>query len=71
MQTTAGGPPAAARCSLQATRHGKRAEATTVEVLTFGAVIVFVVLGLHIIAGMMGIFNFAHGAFVLLGGYTT
>jgi branched-chain amino acid transport system permease protein len=43
----------------------------TFEVLTFGAVVVLVVLGLGIIAGMMGIFNFAHGEFVLLGAYTT
>jgi branched-chain amino acid transport system permease protein len=41
------------------------------EVLSFGAVIVLVVLGLGIIAGMMGIFNFAHGEFILLGAYTT
>jgi branched-chain amino acid transport system permease protein len=41
------------------------------EILSFGAVIVLVVLGLGIIAGMMGIFNFAHGEFVLLGAYTT
>jgi branched-chain amino acid transport system permease protein len=41
------------------------------EVLSFGAIIVLVVLGLGIIAGMMGIFNFAHGEFVLLGAYTT
>ena len=41
------------------------------EVLFFGAVIVLVVLGLGIIAGMMGIFNFAHGEFVLLGAYIT
>src|SRR5215472_1667626 len=39
------------------------------EVLSFGAVIVLVVLGLGVIAGMMGIFNFAHGEFVLLGTY--
>ena len=43
----------------------------TFDVLTFGAVIVLVVLGLGIIAGMMGIFNFAHGEFVLLGAYIT
>jgi len=43
----------------------------TFEVLSFGAVIVLVVLGLGIIAGMMGIFNFAHGEFVLLGAYIT
>jgi branched-chain amino acid transport system permease protein len=30
-----------------------------------------VVLGLGIIASMMGIFNFAHGEFVLLGAFTT
>src|SRR5262249_11296684 len=42
----------------------------TFEVLSFGAVIVLVVLGLGVIAGMMGIFNFAHGEFVLLGAYT-
>lgn len=39
------------------------------EVLNFGAIIVLVVLGLGVIAGMMGIFNFAHGEFVLLGAY--
>jgi len=43
----------------------------TFEVLSFGAIIVLVVLGLGIIAGMMGIFNFAHGELVLLGAYTT
>jgi branched-chain amino acid transport system permease protein len=43
----------------------------TFEVLSFGAVVVLVVLGLGMIAGMMGIFNFAHGEFVLLGAYTT
>src|SRR6202166_1514282 len=41
------------------------------EILSFGAIIVLVVLGLGIIASMMGIFNFAHGEFVLLGAYTT
>ena len=41
------------------------------EILTFGAIIVLVVLGLGVIASMMGIFNFAHGEFVLLGAYTT
>jgi branched-chain amino acid transport system permease protein len=40
------------------------------EILSFGAIIVLVVLGLGIIASMMGIFNFAHGEFVLLGAYT-
>lgn len=41
------------------------------DVLSFGAIIVLIVLGLGIIASMMGIFNFAHGEFVLLGAYTT
>jgi branched-chain amino acid transport system permease protein len=41
------------------------------EILNFGAIMVLVVLGLGIIAGMMGIFNFAHGEFVLLGAYAT
>ena len=41
------------------------------EVLSFGAIIVLVVLGLGIIASMMGIFNFAHGELVLLGAYMT
>src|SRR5438128_10263687 len=39
------------------------------EVLNFGAIMVLVVLGLGVIASMMGIFNFAHGEFVLLGAY--
>jgi branched-chain amino acid transport system permease protein len=41
------------------------------EILSFGAIVVLVVLGLGIIAGMMGIFNFAQGEFVLLGAYIT
>ncbi len=41
------------------------------EILSFGAIVVLVVLGLGIIASMMGIFNFAQGEFVLLGGYVT
>jgi branched-chain amino acid transport system permease protein len=39
------------------------------DVLNFGAIIILVVLGLGVVAGMMGIFNFAHGEFVLLGAY--
>lgn len=39
-------------------------------ILSFTAIIVLVVLGLGVIASMMGIFNFAHGEFVLLGAYT-
>ncbi|MBI5263993.1 MAG: branched-chain amino acid ABC transporter permease [Bradyrhizobium sp.] len=41
------------------------------EILSFAAIIVLVVLGLGIIASMMGIFNFAQGEFVLLGAYVT
>src|SRR5499433_4554941 len=41
------------------------------DVLAYSAIFVLVVLGLGIIASMMGIFNFAHGEFVLLGAYTT
>lgn len=40
------------------------------DIVSFGAIIVLVVLGLGVIASMMGIFNFAHGEFVLLGAYT-
>ncbi len=40
------------------------------DILSFGSIIVLVVLGLGVIASMMGIFNFAHGEFLLLGGYT-
>lgn len=40
-------------------------------ILSFGSIIVLVVLGLGVIVSMMGIFNFAHGEFVLLGAYTT
>jgi hypothetical protein len=41
------------------------------EILSFSSIIVLIVLGLGIIASMMGIFNFAHGEFVLLGAYFT
>jgi len=41
------------------------------EILSFGAIVVLVVLGLGIIASMMCIFNFAQGEFVLLGAYVT
>ena len=46
------------------------AVAAVFEILSFGAIIILVVLGLGVIASMMGIFNFAHGEFVLLGAYT-
>src|ERR1700709_1768084 len=41
------------------------------EIMSFGAIVVLVVLGLGVIASMMGIFNFAQGEFVLLGAYVT
>jgi branched-chain amino acid transport system permease protein len=41
------------------------------EILSFSAIMVLVVVGLGIVASMMGIFNFAHGEFVLLGAYFT
>jgi branched-chain amino acid transport system permease protein len=40
------------------------------DIISFSSFIVLVVLGLGVIASMMGIFNFAHGEFVLLGAYT-
>lgn len=39
------------------------------DIAAFTAVMVLIVLGLGIVASMMGIFNFAHGEFVLLGAY--
>jgi branched-chain amino acid transport system permease protein len=41
------------------------------QILSFSAIMVLIVVGLGIIASMMGIFNFAHGEFVLLGAYFT
>lgn len=40
------------------------------DVLAFTAIMVLVVIGLGVIASMMGVFNFAHGEFLLLGAYT-
>ena len=40
------------------------------DVVSYSAIFVLVVLGLGVIASMMGIFNFAHGEFVLIGAYT-
>src|SRR5690349_2698415 len=40
------------------------------DVTAFISVMVLIVLGLGVIASMMGIFNFAHGELVLLGAYT-
>ena len=40
------------------------------DILAFTSVMVLIVLGLGVIASMMGIFNFAHGELVVLGAYT-
>lgn len=40
------------------------------DLLSFSAIIILIVLGLGVIASMMGIFNFAHGEFLLLGAFT-
>jgi len=40
------------------------------DILAFVSVMVLIVLGLGIIASMMGMFNFAHGELVLLGAFT-
>jgi branched-chain amino acid transport system permease protein len=40
------------------------------DLLAFTSVMVLIVLGLGVIASMMGIFNFAHGEFVMLGAFT-
>ena len=34
------------------------------DILSFTSIIVLIVLGLGVIASMMGIFNFAHGEFL-------
>ena len=39
------------------------------DLVAFISVMVLIVLGLGVIASMMGIFNFAHGEFLLLGAY--
>lgn len=40
------------------------------SILSFTSILVLLTLGLGVIAGMMGIFNLAHGEFVLLGAAT-
>src|SRR3954465_2917707 len=52
--------------------EGTMANTVTVifDIASFTSVMVLIVLGLGVIASMMGIFNFAHGEFVLLGGYS-
>jgi branched-subunit amino acid ABC-type transport system permease component len=37
--------------------------------LVFGMILVMIALGLSLILGLMGIVNFAHGAFFMIGGY--
>ena len=39
--------------------------------LVYGMVLVLVTLGLSLILGLMGIVNFAHGAFFMLGAYVS
>src|SRR3954465_14498115 len=52
--------------------EGTMANTVTVifDITSFTSVMVLIVLGLGVIASMMGIFNFAHGELVLLGAYT-
>ena len=40
------------------------------DILAFSSIMVLVVLGLAVIASMMGIFNLGHGELVLMGAYT-
>ena len=40
------------------------------DLASFSAIMVLMVTGLGVIASMMGVFNFAHGEFLLLGAYT-
>jgi branched-chain amino acid transport system permease protein len=40
------------------------------DVVSYTAIFLLIVAGLGVIASMMGIFNFAHGEFLLLGAYT-
>lgn len=37
--------------------------------LVYGMILVMIALGLSLILGLMGVINFAHGAFFMLGGY--
>jgi branched-chain amino acid transport system permease protein len=40
------------------------------DIVAFTAVMILIVLGIGVIASMMGIFNFAHGELVMLGAFT-
>src|SRR4029077_5005084 len=65
---------AVVRCLLRGAISRKTAMGADIklafDILAFTSVMVLIVLGLGVIASMMGIFNFAHGEFVLLGAYT-
>jgi len=39
--------------------------------ITIGLIFALVALGLTIVLGLMGVLNFAHGSFYMLGGYIT
>jgi hypothetical protein len=39
------------------------------DLASFSAIMVLMVTGLGVIASMMGVFNFAHGEFLLLGAF--
>lgn len=39
--------------------------------LVYGVILVLIALGLSIILGLLGVVNFAHGAFVMVGAYVT
>ncbi len=39
--------------------------------VTLGMLYILVALGLNIILGLMGVINFSHGAFFMLGAYLT
>lgn len=43
----------------------------TFDILSLTSILVLLVLGMGVIVGMMGVFNFAHGELVLLGALTT
>lgn len=59
-------------CSEKSLQGGLMDEAIKLifDVAAFASIMVLVVSGLAVIASLMGIFNLAHGEFVLLGAYT-
>ena len=42
-----------------------------IAIVTGVAILTLISLGLAVIFGMMRVINFAHGEFIMLGGYTT